>query len=110
MHVGGEEVLNSRKGPAQLVEQLAQVIASLGLGGIGPEKEGQVLALLRRIAMQHKVGQQGLQAHTVEIGHLFVIVDQAEPAEQAHLKGWFHRNLLASPMAVEMQRTERQYI
>ena len=56
--VGGEEVLNRGKCPAQLVEQLAQVIARLGLGGIGPEEEGKMLALLRNIAMQHEIGEQ----------------------------------------------------
>ncbi len=58
MRVGGEELLHSRKCLAQLVEQLAQVIASLGLGGVWPEEEGKMLALLRNIAMQHEIGEQ----------------------------------------------------
>ena len=56
--VGGEEVLNWGKCLAQLVEQLAQVIASLGLDCVGPEEEGKMLALLWNIAMQHEVGEQ----------------------------------------------------
>jgi len=40
------------------VEQLAQVIASLSLGCVGPEEEGKMLALLRNIAMQHEIGEQ----------------------------------------------------
>ena len=83
MCVGGEELLNRGKGLAQEVEQLAQVIARLGLGGVGPEEESQAASLLWHIAMQHEVGEQGLQAHTVEAGHLFIIVDQAELAECA---------------------------
>ena len=56
--VGREELFHSRKCLAQLVEQLAQVIARLGLGGVGPEEEGKMLALLGNIAMQHEIGEQ----------------------------------------------------
>jgi hypothetical protein len=95
VRVGSEEVLNSRKGLAQLVEQLAQVIASLGLGGVGPEEEGKMLALLRHIAMQHEIGEQGLQAHAVEAGHLLVAIGQAKIAEQTDVKSGLHLFLLA---------------
>jgi hypothetical protein len=94
MRVGREEVLNRGKYLAQLVEQLAQVIASLGLGCVGPEEEGKTLALLRDITMQHQVGEQGLQARGIEAGHLLVSVDQAEIAEQAEVKGWHHHGRL----------------
>jgi hypothetical protein len=86
--VGREEVLNCGKRLAQLVEQLAQVIASLGLGGVGPEEEGQMLTLLRNIAMQHEIGEQGLQARGIEAGYLLVIIEQTEIAKQAEVKGW----------------------
>jgi len=92
--VGREEVLNCGKRLAQLVEQLAQVITSLGLGCVRPEEEGQVLTLLGNIAMQHEIGEQGLQARGIEAGHLLVIVEQAEIAKQAEVKGWLHRDLL----------------
>jgi hypothetical protein len=78
------------------VEQLAQVIASLGLGCVGPKEEGKVLALLGGIAMQHEKGKQRLQAHSVEAGHLSVSVNQAEIAEQSEVEGWFHCDLLDS--------------
>ena len=58
VRVGREEVFDRRKYLAQLVEQLAQVIASLGLGCVGPEEEGKMLALLGDIAMQDEVGEQ----------------------------------------------------
>jgi len=58
MRVSREELFHSRKCLAQLVEQLAQVIASLGLGGVRPEEEGKMLALLGNIAMQHEIGEQ----------------------------------------------------
>ncbi len=58
VRVGREELLNNRKCLAQLVEQLTQVIASLSLGCVGPEKEGKMLALLGNIAMQHEIGEQ----------------------------------------------------
>jgi len=92
--VGREEVLNFGKGLAQLVEQLAQVIASLALTCVRPEEEGKMLALLGGIAMQHEIGEQGLQAHAVKASHLSISVDQAEIAEQSDVKGWPHRDLL----------------
>src|SRR6266550_1603271 len=85
--VSREELFHSRKRLAQLVEQLAQVIARLGLGCVGPEEEGQVLALLGNIAMQHEIGEQGAQASGIEVGHLLVVVAQAEIAKQAEVKG-----------------------
>ena len=57
VRVGRKELLHSRKYLAQLVEQLAQVIARLSLGGVGPEEEGQMLALLGNIAMQDEIGE-----------------------------------------------------
>src|SRR6266566_8022005 len=89
--VGREELFHSRKCLTQLVEQLAQVIARLGLGGVGPEEEGQMLALLGNIAMQHEIGEQGAQARGIEAGHLLVVVEQVKIAEQAEVKGW-HRH------------------
>ena len=91
VRVSREEVFHSRKCLAQLVEQLAQVIARLGLGGVGPEEEGQMLALLGNIAMQHEIGEQGAQARGIEVGHLLVVVEQAEIAKQSEVKGW-HRH------------------
>src|SRR5262249_10756127 len=107
VRVGREEVLNCGKCLAQLVEQLAQVIASLSLGCVGPEEEGKMLTLLGDTAMQHEVGEQGLQAHGVEAGHLSVSVDQAEIAEQSEVKGWLHRDLLDSRFSNE--RTTRSF-
>ncbi len=94
MRVSREEVLHSRKCLAQLVEQLAQVIARLSLGGVGPEEEGKMLALLGNIAMQHEIGEQGAQARGIEVGHLSVTVDKAEITQQSDVKGWHHQNLL----------------
>jgi len=37
---------------------VAQVIARLSLGGVWPEEEGKMLALLGNIAMQYKIGEQ----------------------------------------------------
>jgi len=91
LRVGREELLHGRKCLAQLVEQLAQVIARLGFGGVGPEEEGKMLALLGNIAMQHEIGEQGAQARGIETGHLLIAVEQAKIAEQANVKGW-HRH------------------
>jgi hypothetical protein len=101
--VGSEKVLNFWKGLAQLVQQLAQVIARLVLGGVGPEEESQMLALLSNIAMQHEVGEQGLQAHTVKACHLSVSVDQVEIAEQLYAESRLHHDLLNSYCQAEIQ-------
>ena len=58
VRVGREEVFHRRKCLAQLVEQLAQVIARLSFGGVWPEEEGKMLALLGNIVMQYKIGEQ----------------------------------------------------
>ena len=68
MRIGGEELLPVRERLAQLVEQLAQVVARLGLGCVGPEEEGEMLALLGDIPMQHEIGEQRTQAHGIEAG------------------------------------------
>jgi hypothetical protein len=41
--------------------------------------------------MQHEIGEQGAQARGIEVGHLLVVVEQAEIAKQAEVKGW-HRH------------------
>src|SRR5690242_16384332 len=64
--VGREEVLDGGERLAQLVEQLAQVIARLGFGGVGPEVEGELLARLGSVPVQEKIGEQGLEARRSE--------------------------------------------
>ena len=44
------------------MEELAQVGVRLGLGGVGPEEEGELLARLRGVAMQEQIGEQRLQS------------------------------------------------
>ena len=95
VRVGGEEVLYSRKSLTQLVEQLAQVIARLGLGGVGPEEEGKMLALLRNIAMQYEISEQLAQARGIEADHLLAAVEQAKITKQANVKGWDHHDRLS---------------
>jgi hypothetical protein len=50
-----------------------------------------MLTLLRNIAMQYKIGEQGAQARGIETGHLLIVVEQAKIAKQAEAKGW-HRH------------------
>ena len=47
-----------------------------------------MLALLGNVTMLHEIGEQGLQARGIEAGHLLVVVEQAEIAKQAEVKGW----------------------
>ena len=53
--------INIRQCFAQTSEQSAEVRAGLGIGSVGPEGDGQLLAGLRLIAVQHEIGQQRLQ-------------------------------------------------
>ena len=56
-----EEGMGPGEHAAQAVEQVAQIGARLGIGGIGPEEKGQMLARLGGAGMQQQVGEQGLQ-------------------------------------------------
>jgi hypothetical protein len=91
MCIGGEELLPIRERLAQLVEQLAQVVARLGLGCVGPEEEGEMLALLGNIPMQHEIREQRTQAHGIEASDRLAVVEQDEIAKYAKAKGW-HRH------------------
>jgi hypothetical protein len=53
-----------------------------------------MLALLGNIAMQHQIGEQGAQAHGIEVGHLLVVVEQTEITKQAEVKGWYRSDRL----------------
>ncbi|GLV60867.1 hypothetical protein KDH_76860 [Dictyobacter sp. S3.2.2.5] len=79
------------------MQQLTQVIARLGLGGVGPEEEGQVLALLGNIVVQHEVGEQRLQTQGGEAGYLLIVVDQVKVAEQSKMKNWLHNDMISPP-------------
>ena len=62
----------------QLVEQVPQVGAGLGFGGVGPEEERQVPARLGRVAMEDQVGQQGLQARGIHGADIEATISQTE--------------------------------
>ena len=68
---------------AQCVEELPQVGVRLGLGAVGPEEEGDLLARQRGVAMQNQVGQQRLQARRMHGGKLRVCRRKAEMTEQS---------------------------
>jgi hypothetical protein len=81
-----------RQGPAEAVEEGAQVAAGLGLGGVGPELEGEVGAGLGCVAVEEEVGQEGLKARGVDAGEGGTLVVQTELAEKADIeggRGWF---------------------
>src|SRR5581483_5949820 len=60
--VRAEEMVKIRQGLTQLIEQLAQIGMSLPFGRIRPKQESKVRAILWSVAMQYKIGQQGLLA------------------------------------------------
>jgi hypothetical protein len=45
---------------AQLVQELAQIVASVGFGRVGPEQKGDVLAQLGGASVKNQISQQGL--------------------------------------------------
>ena len=48
------------------MDELAEVGARLGFGGIGPEREGQLLARDRRVGRQRQMSEQGLQVASAQ--------------------------------------------
>ena len=70
---------------AQRVEELPQVGVRLGLGGVGPEEEGKLLARLRGVAMQEQIGEQRLQTCRVHGGKLRACRRKAEMTQQSNV-------------------------
>jgi hypothetical protein len=66
--------------------QLAQVRSRLSLGGVGPKEKSQMLARLGHIAMQHEIGEQGLQASGVEACYRLIANVQAKIAKQPNVQ------------------------
>ena len=62
----------------QMMGQIARVRAGLALRRVGPELEGQVVARLRRVAVEDEVGRERLQASLVDARHGLVAVDETE--------------------------------
>jgi hypothetical protein len=71
---------------AQRVEELPQVGVRLGLGGLRPEEEGELLARLRGAAMQEDIGEQGLQASGEHTGQLRIRQREAEMTQQSNVQ------------------------
>ena len=62
-------------------KQGAQVLKSLLVGGVRPEKEGELLPRDRSEAMQDEVSQQVLEARMFETSHRLITPTQAERTE-----------------------------
>jgi len=78
LRVSHQEVLGIGQRVEQLVEQVSQVGARLGFGGVGPKKERQVPTRLGRLAVEDQVDQQGLQARSVDGADSNTAVSQIE--------------------------------
>ena len=85
--VGEEEALRLGQRVAQLVENLPEVVARLCLARVRPEGEGQVLAKLRRVAVEEQVAEERVQPWRMDGGHRLVSVHEAESAEEADVQG-----------------------
>ena len=65
------------------MKELPQVGVRLGLGAVGPEEKGNLLARPWGVAMQNQVGQQRLQTRRGHGARLRVCRRKAEMTEQS---------------------------
>jgi hypothetical protein len=86
-----QETIGVGQGATQLMQRLAQVGAGLGLAGVRPEEKREVLAQLRGVPMQDQVGEQRMQAWSVDAGDRLITVDQAEITKQLYMQRRLHR-------------------
>jgi hypothetical protein len=82
-----QEPVGVGQGPAQDVQQVAQVGPGLGLAGAGPEQEGQALAGLGRLAVEQQVGEERLGPGRAERRDRDVAVAQVELAQEPDAEG-----------------------
>ena len=80
------EAVRVRPRDAELMKELAEAVARLRLGRVGPQQERDVAARLRGIAMEGQVGQQRLRTRCVEGHSLAGGSDEPEGAQQAKLR------------------------
>jgi hypothetical protein len=97
-----EEAIGVGQRAPQVVQDLAQVRPRLGLGGVGPEQEGEALARLRRVAVDEQVGEQRFRPRRLERGERDVAAAEAHLPEQTDVQhGRLHAaDSLAGPAAV----------
>ncbi len=60
---GIDKVVDGGEGAAEVVDEFAEVGASLIVGGVGPQEIGEMTARLGLPRMQHEVRQQRLRSH-----------------------------------------------
>jgi hypothetical protein len=70
------------------VEEGAQVAAGLGVGGVGPELEGEVGTGLGGVAVEEEVGEEGLEAGRADSGEGRPAIVKAELAKQPDVEDW----------------------
>jgi hypothetical protein len=75
LRVHVEKTVCVGEGPAEQVQQFAQIGAGLGFRGVRPEEESQMLARLRYIAVQEEVGEERLQAWFINTDYWLLTVD-----------------------------------
>jgi hypothetical protein len=75
------------QGPSQVMEQVAQIGPRLRLGRVGPEAEGELLPRLRRLPVQHQIGQERLSPRRLERRQRGTIAVKLESAEEPDAKG-----------------------
>jgi hypothetical protein len=73
--------------PPEVVEYVSEIRASLRLGGVGPEAEGDVLARLWGVLVEDEVGQERFGASRPKARQGSVAAPQLEAAEESDGQG-----------------------
>ncbi len=89
---GVQIIIGVGKCLAQTVQQRAQVALSLGVGRVGPEQEGELLARRWHGAMQDEIGQQLLEARRINARNRAIIEAEVEPIQKLNVQSRVHRH------------------
>ena len=82
-----EEAIGLRQRPPERMQEMPQVRARLRLAGLRPQQGRQPLARLGRVAMEKKVGKQGLRSSRLQRRQPTVAQPELELAEQLYGQG-----------------------
>jgi hypothetical protein len=95
------------------VDQITEIGSGLRFGGIGPELIGEVLARLRRTAVEDEKSEQGLQTRRADSRKRGVADDQTKFSEQVdqelrHCRGAGEMPVKRSPARILPEREAKR--
>jgi hypothetical protein len=70
----------------EIVQQVAQVGPGLPLGGVGPEKEGEMVTRVRGVSVEQEIDEQCLRPGASDALHRLPSGRETETAEQANVE------------------------